>query len=65
MSTPAVAGAAAMIRQYLEGGYHYASMGKANAEMGRDPSAALIKAMILNGASNIYTRPFPNRIAQV
>lgn len=54
MSTPMVAGAAALVREYYE------------REVGVEPSAALVKATLLNGATDIhpgqYTRPYPDEV---
>jgi len=51
MATPAVAGAAALVRQYyLEG---YWPNGSANPAFGFEPSAALIKATLINSARSM------------
>jgi len=49
MSTPVVAGAAALIRQYLREGY-YPTGEKNETNVILNPSAALLKAILLNGA---------------
>ncbi len=51
MATPAVAGAAALVRQYYENGYW--PSGTANAADGFAPSAALVKATLINSAQNM------------
>lgn len=51
MATPTVAGAAALVRQYYLDGYW--PSGAANAASGLAPSAALIKATLLNSAQNM------------
>ena len=51
MATPAAAGAAALVRQYYLDGYW--PFGSANAAFGFAPSAALIKATLLNSAQNM------------
>lgn len=50
MSTPVAAGAAALVRQYLEEGFH--TCGARSDEGGgmRNPSAALVKAMLISSA---------------
>lgn len=48
MATPIVAGAAALVRQYFQLGWH--ESGKSNAQAGFSPRASLIKAVLLNGA---------------
>jgi subtilase family serine protease len=62
MATPAVAGAAALVRQYYENGYW--PTGTANAADGFAPSAALVKATLINSAQNMtgdYTdAPIPS-----
>jgi subtilase family serine protease len=51
MATPAVAGAAALVRQYYADGYWpYGAPSPAHA---REPSAALVKATLLNSARNM------------
>ena len=51
MATPAAAGAAALVRQYYLDGYW--PFGSANAAFGFEPSAALIKATLLNSTQNM------------
>ncbi|MDH4232222.1 MAG: S8 family serine peptidase, partial [Nitrospirota bacterium] len=62
MATPAVAGAAALVRQYYADGYW--PYGTANAAYGFVPSAALVKATLINSAQNMtgnYTdAPIPS-----
>jgi subtilase family serine protease len=62
MATPAVAGAAALVRQYYENGFW--PSGTANAVDGFSPSAALVKATLINSAQNMtgeYTdAPIPS-----
>lgn len=49
MATPVTAGTAAIIRQYFEEGY-YPSGTKVASDVMPNPSAALIKAVLMNGA---------------
>eukprot|EP00588_Corethron_pennatum_P009085 CAMPEP_0194270124 /NCGR_PEP_ID=MMETSP0169-20130528/4172_1 /TAXON_ID=218684 /ORGANISM="Corethron pennatum, Strain L29A3" /LENGTH=884 /DNA_ID=CAMNT_0039012057 /DNA_START=1 /DNA_END=2656 /DNA_ORIENTATION=+ len=51
MSTPITSGNALLIRQYFEEGYH--SSGEKQIENGFKPTAALVKAVLLNGAQPI------------
>lgn len=51
MSTPVIAGAAALIRQYFMEGWH--PSGIKNSSDSFTPSAALLKAMLVNGAVEI------------
>lgn len=51
MATPAVAGAAAMIRQYFVDGYYPG--GTAGSALPMIPSAALMKAVLINSAQNM------------
>jgi hypothetical protein len=51
MATPAVAGAVALIRQYYEEGWY--STGEKNIVNAFEPSSALIRATLINGASEI------------
>ena len=51
MATPAVAGAAALVRQYFKEGYY--PTGTANAADAFIPSAALIRSLIINSAQNM------------
>jgi subtilisin family serine protease len=63
MATPVVAGAAALVRQYYLNGYW--PFGTANAAYGFEPSAALVKATLINSGRNMtgeYTDgPIPSR----
>jgi len=52
MATPLVSGIVAIVRQYLMGGYYPAGE-KGMSEMGVTPSGALIKGVIINGASEL------------
>lgn len=49
MATPAVAAAAAQVRQYFVEGFH--PQGSRGASRGFEPSGALVKAVLLNGAT--------------
>lgn len=51
MATPTAAGAAALIRQYYESGYW--PSGTANPADGFNPSAALVKATLVNSGQNM------------
>jgi len=51
MATPAVAGAAAMVRQYFVHGYH--PLGVPSPGSAFSPSAALVKAVLINSAQNM------------
>ena len=51
MACPAVAGVAMLVRQYFTDGYYRSGM--ANPSDGFTPSAALIKAMLLNSAADM------------
>ena len=51
MSTPLVAGTAALVRQYFADGYY--PTGAPNPEDGFAPSGPLVKAALLNGAQNM------------
>ncbi|QXE85498.1 S8 family serine peptidase [Geomonas nitrogeniifigens] len=51
MATPTVAGAAALVRQYYTDGYW--PNGTANAANGFEPSAAMVKATLINSAQNM------------
>jgi len=58
MATPAVSGCAALVRQYyLEGWYPTGTATPADAFT---PSAALVKATVLNSATDIATADIPN-----
>ncbi|KAL7432899.1 hypothetical protein ACHAXM_003292 [Skeletonema potamos] len=52
MATPVVSGTAAIVRQYFEEGYY--PTGVRNESNSHDPTGALIKAVLLNGAQNLY-----------
>lgn len=52
MATPVVSGTAAIVRQYFEEGYY--PTGVQNESNSHDPTGALIKAVLLNGAQNLY-----------
>ncbi|MBN1900494.1 S8 family serine peptidase [Candidatus Sumerlaeota bacterium] len=60
-SSPAIAGCAALVRQYFTEGWH--PTGLKNASDGFIPSAALIKAALLNGTVDMTGNPGapPNR----
>jgi hypothetical protein len=51
MATPVVSGTVALIRQYFEEGWHI--NGTKNEELGFSPSAALVKAILINGAQQL------------
>ena len=51
MSTPGIAGQIAQIRQYYEEGWHIDGM--KNEKEGFDPSGALVRATLINGAEEI------------
>jgi hypothetical protein len=57
MSTPIVAGTAALVRQYFADGYYSVAAGAAAAPpalaAGFSPSAALMKAVLVNSASEM------------
>jgi hypothetical protein len=53
-AAPVVVGAAALVRQYFSDGFY--PSGAKNAGDARTPSAALIKAMLLNGAVSLSGR---------
>ena len=56
MATPAVAGAAALVRQYFEQGYY--PTGLASAPNAMQPSAALVKATLINSARDMGDADF-------
>ena len=64
MSTPVVAGAAALVRDYFAKGYY--PTGVANADDSRDPSAALVRAILqISGrevADDRSATGFPNTV---
>ena len=51
MSAPVVSGAAALLRQYFEEGWHI--NGRQNKTAGINPRASLIKAVLLNGGQTL------------
>ena len=51
MATPLVSGAAALVRQYFEEGWHVS--GEASPSDGFSPRASLVKAVIVNGAVDL------------
>lgn len=53
-SSPITAGAAALVREYFRDGFWYA--GRAEAGHAFNPSSALVKAMLLNGAAPLAGR---------
>ncbi len=58
MATPAVAGCAALARQYFENGWY--PSGEEVPGDGLNPSAALIKACLMNSATDIASADIPN-----
>ena len=62
MSTPVVSGSAALVRQYFEGGFHI--NGEKNEAEGISPSAALIKATLINGAQTSLIKGIDNKGGQ-
>lgn len=58
MATPAVSGSALLVRQYFEDGFY--PSGTATAPDGFGPSAALVKAMLVNTAVDIGSADIPN-----
>jgi hypothetical protein len=58
MATPAVAGVAALTRQYFEDGWF--PYGTPTAGEERTPSAALVKAVVMNSATDMATPDIPN-----
>jgi subtilisin family serine protease len=59
MATPAAAGLAALARQYLTEGFFPG--GQARPEDSINPSAALLKALLINGASNMTGHLYERR----
>jgi len=53
MATPITAATAALVRQYLKEGYYPTGEANANDIIG-DPSASLIKAILLNGGQDMF-----------
>mmetsp|Transcript_18803 Transcript_18803/g.38949 ORF Transcript_18803/g.38949 Transcript_18803/m.38949 type:complete len:971 (-) Transcript_18803:482-3394(-) len=51
MAAPIVAGSAAIVRQYFEEGWWY--VGKKDSNRGFNPRASLVKAVLLNGGSDL------------
>ena len=51
MATPVVAGNAAIARQYFREGWY--NTGNKNISLGFDPSAALLKATLINSAQGM------------
>ncbi len=58
MATPAVAGCAALTRQYFEQGWY--PSGEAVPGDGFNPSGALVKAIVTNSATDMATQDIPN-----
>jgi hypothetical protein len=54
MATPACAGGAALVRQYYAEGWHIT--GSRNPGAGINPSAALVKATMINSAKPIKSQ---------
>ena len=59
MASPLAAGLGALVRQYFTDGFH--PTGEANPADARVPSAALIKALMINGARNMTGRLYDRR----
>jgi hypothetical protein len=59
MATPVVAGLAALARQYFTDGFY--PSGRASAADARTPGAALLKAVLLNGARNMTGHRYERR----
>ncbi|MBD3347966.1 MAG: S8 family serine peptidase [Candidatus Eisenbacteria bacterium] len=59
MATPAVAGCAALVRQYYEEGWYPSGSKSSSDEF--NPSAALVKATVLNSATDIASADIPNQ----
>ncbi len=53
MAAPIVAGNAAIIRQYFSEGWYYSGGSEPNATVGFSPSAALVKAVLINSAKGV------------
>ncbi len=53
MAAPIVAGNAAIIRQYFSQGWYHSDGMEPNSTMGFSPSAALVKAVLINSAKGI------------
>ncbi|MBM3320716.1 MAG: S8 family serine peptidase, partial [Candidatus Eisenbacteria bacterium] len=58
MATPAVAGTAALTRQYFREGWYPG--GSAGSGPSINPSAALVKAVVMNSAADMGTADIPN-----
>lgn len=58
MATPAVAGSAALVRQYYSEGWYPSGMKTTGDALA--PSAALVKATVLNSATDMATADIPN-----
>lgn len=58
MATPAVSGTAVLVRQYFEEGFYPG--GAANAADALAPPAALVKAVLVNTATDMGTADIPN-----
>jgi hypothetical protein len=63
MSTPVVAGLAALVRQYFTEGFW--PPGAPSPTDARQPTAALVKAVLINGARNLTGRLYERRGAPV
>ena len=63
MSTPVVSGSAALVRQYFEEGWLV--NGEKNTAEGISPSAALVKATLINGAQTSLIKGIDNKGGQV
>ena len=50
-ATAAISGAAALVRQYFKDGFHLT--GERNAASSHDPTASLVKAVMINGAREV------------
>lgn len=58
MATPTVAGLAALVRQYFMEGWHV--FGRRNVERGFEPSAALVKSVLVASAVDLTTLGCPS-----
>ncbi|MBZ0267123.1 S8 family serine peptidase, partial [bacterium] len=58
MATPAISGSALLVRQYFEEGFY--PSGTADAADALPPPAALVKAVLVNAATDIGTADIPN-----
>jgi subtilisin family serine protease len=58
MATPAVSGSAVLVRQYFEDGFY--PSGAANAADALSPPAALVKAVLVNTATDMGAADIPN-----